>query len=482
MESLQSLESLAPHVYSASVKGARKPQRRPASGSSARNVAPAVKAREPFAVRLGIFALWVLLFVPPFLVSPAAKEAFRLPKLLASGWLALASLLFLCWRLREVEEIAPASLWRRPALRAVLPLLLVATATLATTAHPLHVRDALADLWIGAAALVGWSLALETRTQERLLRGLLIPAAGLALFGILQYHGYQPLPIFGLDAGSRLTITATAGNPGDLGAYLVLPCLIAQWGLASGIRGGRRVWTAIALALCVYALALTQTLAAIAALLAGSLILWMILLPRRKTLPALAGAVALAAVLVLAVTPLRERAFEKVGQAARGDLNAVLTGRLDGWNAATWMLREHPWTGVGHGAYRPEFIPAKTDLMARGVPFYPGQNQVVFANAHNEVLEAGADWGIPGLLALAWGLWVLLATLRRIPPRPGEPELEVAERRLAAALAWSGVIALAVLSLAHFPFRIALVAYPAVLFLSWALRQGDRPAPEVPVS
>lgn len=454
---------------------------------SAASAASAPAAREPFAVRLGIFALWVLLFVSPFVVSVSAKEAFRLPKLLVSGWLALASLLFLCWRLREVDEVEPASLWRRPALRAVVPLLLVATATLATTGHPLHVRDALADLWIGAAALVGWSLALHTRTQERLLRALLIPAAGLALFGILQYHGYQPLPILGGAQGSRLTITATAGNPGDLGAYLVLPCLIAQWSLARAARtGGNRIWTGIALVLCVYALALTQTLAAIAALLAGSLILWMILLPRRKTLPALAGAVALAAVLVLAVTPLRERAFEKVGQAVRGDLNAVLTGRLDGWNAATWMLREHPWTGVGHGAYRPEFIPAKTALMARGVPFYPGQNQVVFANAHNEILEAGADWGIPGLLALGWALWVLLAALRRIPPRAGEPSTAPdTERRLAAVLAWAGVIALAVLSLAHFPFRIALVAYPAVLFLSWVLRQGDRPtgpAPEVPVS
>lgn len=453
------------------MKGARKPQRqagRHREGKAAADPRPEAKAKEPFLQTLGTLAVWVLLVVSPFVVATAAKEAFRLPKLLLSGWLALASLFFLCWRLREVDEITPASLWRRPALRALLPLLLVATATLATTDHPFHVRDALGDLWIGAAALAGWSLALAARTQERLLRALLIPAAGLALFGILQFHGYQPLPILGQSEGSRLTITSTAGNPGDLGAYLVLPCLVAQWVLARGARGGGatgRIWAAAVLALGLYAVAVTQTLAAIAALLAGSLILWLILLPRRKTVPALAAAVGLAAVLVLAVAPLRERAFEKGRQALQGDLNAVLTGRLDGWNAATWMLREHPLTGVGHGAYRPEFIPAKTALMARGVDFYPGQNQVVFANAHNEVLEAGADWGIPGLLALAWGLWVLLATLRRIPGA-GEPD---------TALAWAGVIALAVLSLAHFPFRIALIAYPAVLFLSWVFRRGDRP-------
>jgi hypothetical protein len=35
------------------------------------------------------------------------------------------------------------------------------------------------------------------------------------------------------------------------------------------------------------------------------------------------------------------------------------------------------------------------------------------------------------------------------------------------------VAALAVLSLVYFPFRIALVAFPAILFLSWVFRRGD---------
>src|SRR3712207_7132617 len=48
-----------------------------------------------------------------------------------------------------------------------------------------------------------------------------------------------------------------------------------------------------------------------------------------------------------------------------------LTGRLDGWRAALWMVREHPWTGVGHGAYRPEYVPAMNHLLDRGVQMYP---------------------------------------------------------------------------------------------------------------
>jgi membrane protein implicated in regulation of membrane protease activity len=38
------------------------------------------------------------------------------------------------------------------------------------------------------------------------------------------------------------------------------------------------------------------------------------------------------------------------------------------------------------------------------------------------------------------------------------------------ALVWSGLSALAVLSLAYFPFHVAIVAFPALLFLAWVLR------------
>jgi O-antigen ligase len=423
-------------------------------------------AREPRSQRWGVLALWLLILVTPLLVFPTAKEAFRLPKLMASGWLALASLLFFAWELRNAGTIRLAEVWRRPAIRAVLPMLLVATASLFATDHPLHVKEGLADLWIGAAALIGWSLALETRRMERLLLGLLIPAALLALLGILQFHGiYQPFPFTGISYDARLSVTSFAGNPGDLGAYLVLPCLIAQFAIAR--RTGRtRVLAAVSLVLCLYAVALTQTLAALASLAVGSLLLWALLMPPRRAALLFGGGAALALVLVLAVTPLRERLTAKAGQALAGDWNSVLTGRLDGWRAAALMLRENPWTGVGHGAYRPEYVPAALTLLSRGQQLYPEHVQPVFANAHNEYLEAAAEWGILGIVALAWGLGVLAATLRRTWAVDRDNNGE-------QALAWAGVAALAVLSLVYFPFRIALVAFPAILFLSWVFRRGE---------
>jgi O-antigen ligase len=454
------------------VKPARNRSRRPspapvkaAPAKARRPAAAPAAAGEPLDVRLGTLALWLLLLVPPFLVYRVAKESFRQPKLLASEWFALASLTCLVWGLRRVGEVRLGDLWRSPAVRIALPVLAVATAGLATTEHLLHTREALADLWIGAACLVGWSLALSAPRLERLLAGLLVPATLLGAFGILQHHDlWQPLRFLGIETGSRLALTSLAGNPGDLGGYLVLPCLVGQWLLLRRLRRGDGTSPAFwgiagALAVCVYAWALTQTLAALAALLAASFLFWTVLLPRRRAAAVVAGLAAAAALAVLLVAPLRARIVEKGRQALAGDWNAVLTNRLDAWRVGAWMLREHPLTGVGHGAYRPEFVPAKLALLDRGVEFSADIDQPVFANAHNELVEVGAEWGIPGLAALGWALWVLLRALGRIPP----PD---------RALAWAGTAAVAVLALAHFPFRLALIAFPALLFLSWILRRS----------
>ncbi len=442
-----------------------KPSRGHRTGAAPR---PVPELRTSRLERLGVLAVWLTILVPPFLLAPTADESFRLPKLMVSEWLALASVLLLSWRLRKAAEVRLADVWRHGAVRAVVPALLVASLGWWTSDHPLHVREALADLWIGAVALVGWSLALDEDRLERLLRVLLWPAAALGLLGILQFHRlFQPLELVGVAYDPRLSVTSLAGNPGDLAAYLVLPALIAQWSLARGAMGKARWGTVVALALCVYAIALTQTLAALAALALGSALLWALILPRRWAVAVFGSGAALALVLVLAVAPLRSRIAVKVQQAREGSWDAVLTGRLDGWRAAVWMFREHPWTGVGHGAYLPEFVPAKLALLDRGAPFFTRQVQPVFANAHNEALEVAAEWGIPGLAALGWGLWTLLVALRRGARAPDR-------RRNDSALAWSGTAALAVLCLVHFPFRVALIAFPALLFLSWVFRRGDR--------
>jgi O-antigen ligase len=440
--------------------------------------------RRPPSSGIGELALWLLVVVPPIVFLPSAEESFRLPKLMVAEWLGLASLLALAFRLRAVPAVRWAEGGGLPARRAraaavaVAPLVVVALAGLALSRHPLHVRQGLADLAIGAACLAGWSLGLAAERLRRFLDLMLWPAAALALFAVLQFHGiFAPLRFVGLAAGSRLAVTSLAGNPGDLAAYLVLPCLLAQWRLAGGgSRSGRRWPFALSLALSLYALAATETLAAFAAVGLGTVVLWGMRLPghrRRAAALSAAGAVAVALLLVAAVAPLRARLAAKTIELRSGDWNAVLSGRLDGWRAAAFLLAEHPLAGVGQGAFRAEFAPAKLALLDRGVAFYPNQPNASFANAHNELLEVGADLGWPGLAALAWGIGLLWLALRRLPAGERDGRAPAGS----AALAWAGTAALAVLAVAQFPFRVALVGFPALLFLAWVFRAAAEVEP-----
>ncbi|MCG8461609.1 MAG: O-antigen ligase family protein [Holophagales bacterium] len=271
-------------------------------------------------------------------------------------------------------------------------------------------------------------------------------------------------------------MTSLAGGAFDLAGYLVLPVLVAA--VAAWTSAGRRAriaWIGLAV-LGSYTILITATFTAIAALGAGLLVLGAWLLPRRRFLAALA-ALMLIGLLAASVDPLRPRVEKKLGAVARGEVNKVLTGRLDPWRAALWMAREEPATGVGQGAFRAAFGHARLALVAEGVEFYRGQKQTYFVNAHSDLLEALAEWGVPGLLAVlcAGGLFAR-GLLRSI----GKARIEgegAARGRPEAALAIAAGLALGVMALTYFPFHLALVAYPWLLFASGPLSLGAPPAP-----
>lgn len=412
--------------------------------------------------------VWLVLFAVAVVVIPTAQEAFRLPKLLVAETLALASVGILAIRLRHRERVQLEEIWQPPVVRAVLPFVLVATLGLAFTDHAAVVREGLADLWIGAAALVAWSLGLARERLRRLMAGLLLPAALLAVVAILQIHELaRPLGFFGLERTPRMQWTSLAGNPGDLAGFLALAAVVAQAEIRRRRGAGRGVVFAL-LAVVLYALIATRTLAGIAAVLAGSVIFWALTGSGSRRRVLAVGVLAVGILVVALVGPVRSRLVGALEALRAGEVNRLLTGRLDGWRAALWMTAEHPATGVGHGAYGSVYGEAKLALATDGVEFSRAAQTAVFANAHNEVLEVMAETGLAGLLALAFGLWMLIRCLRRIDAETGE----AGDR----GLAWGVVGVLAVLSLAHFPFRVALIGYPALLCLAWTFRAGRPPA------
>lgn len=417
----------------------------------------------PRLAKLGYLTLWLLFLLTPIVFSRTASESFRLPKLLFSECLGLASLLWLALRMRSVERIDWKAFFRQPVVLTVLPMLAVASLGLLTSDHPQHVREALVSLWIGAACLVGWSLALSEEEHRKLLFGLTLPAVVLSVLAILQFHGWFTPFEFEGRVGERIGLTSFAGGAFDLAAYLVLPCLFIQSSLRSATSARRRWTLAVAAVACGYAMVATQTLTPMLALVAGSLVLWANWLPRRRFASFTAMIVLTGLVLGIGFAPLRQRLDRKFDSLLRGDVNQVLTGRLDGWRAALWMLREEPLTGVGHGAYRAEFGNAKQALWQEGVRFYPSQHRVYFTNAHSDVLEALAEWGLAAAAVMLWASFMLIRSYRRLRTADQQNNSRQTHSELMAA----GLLVLAILALTNFPFRLALVAFPAILFMSW---------------
>lgn len=404
-------------------------------------------------------------------VLPSARESFRLPKLMVAEILALVSLVPLAWRLLGVERLDWRSVLRSPPVAAVLPFVLWASGGLLFSPHPEAVREGVIDLWVGAAALVGWSLGLSRDRLRRLLGALAVPALVLAVVALLQFFElYQPFTLRGGGEETRRGVISLVGNAGDLGGFLALALVVVQVQLLRAV-GWRRLGPGVVLVLGAAALAASQTLAAMTAAVVAATVVWGVVLPRRSRLLLLGAVGGVAVLALLVLPPLQQRVVQIAGSVARGDLNAALSGRLDGFRAALHLAAEHPWAGVGHGAFGASYGAAKLELVAAGESFFLGQETTMFQNAHNELLEVLADTGVPGLLALLWGVGIVVRQLLRRARGSAAP----APARLDLALEAGALTALAVLALAHFPFRIAVTAYPAILVLAFVLAPEEPP-------
>ncbi len=330
----------------------------------------------------------------------------------------------------------------------------------------MHFRAAFADFIIAVACLVSWTMAIQAAALWRVLGWTIVPAAIVAVLGLDQYWGWLGLldwlPVQA--PTDRLRLTSTLGNPGDLAALVVLPLLVALNRVA---RAPRIELLALVVAIIAFTavLAVTATLAALAAAGLGMAVLLGFVMRRRGMLDRRAvlgiGRPRRGSCHCSGHDTARHPRLRKIGQLARGDVNAFLTGRLDGWRAAMDMLGRRPISGVGHGAFRAEYADTRLALVERGVPMFPEQTNVMMATPHNELLSVAAEQGVPGVLALAWAVWRLCRAARRVA--------DDARR----AMAWSGLAALAAPALVWFPFHAPTVAWPWLLFIAWVFREDD---------
>ena len=220
----------------------------------------------------------LLLIATAVAFDAAARDSFRLPKLLLAEVLGLASLVPL-W-LAALGRAAERPLWKTTALLAVAPLALAAALSAVTSSHPEAAREGLWHASVGFACLIGWSSGLGGRRLRRLLDLLLLPATLLAAIALLQAAGsFRPVELL-VPLGARFEMISLAGNVGDLAMYLALPTLIAFAGFLEG-RGRRRLALGLSLALLAATLLVTRTVTVLIAVAIGCLVAGALRLDRR---------------------------------------------------------------------------------------------------------------------------------------------------------------------------------------------------------
>jgi O-antigen ligase len=321
-------------------------------------------------------------------------------------------------------------------------------------ASPQPVRS-LSSLLPLALAALGWGAVRQLSDERRrTLAGLLVWGGVIAASAVLLFlrPSWQPAS-FALLAqeGGRYAWIGTLGNPGEVAVFLVLPALLA----ADRALSARRLHlpSAAAAVLMAGVILGTQTLTAVLALVAGAIVLLWRSVPAKRRLPLLAAALA-AVVLLLAVTPLAQRARNAIDEAKRGRLLWLGSGRAAGYAAAAAMAGTRPATGVGFGLFEANsFRFQSPDTLAdrgRVLGLVTG-----FGEAHNDLLQHAAETGLIGLLLAGAGIaWAV----RRRPPG-----------HATVAAGWPLAAGALVLVLTQFPVHLAAVAAQWVLLAALAL-------------
>ena len=399
-----------------------------------------------------------------------------------------------------IITLAPALLFPTPARLLVLGPLAVVWACLRAAGRPgvppTPLNPALLGLWVMvgvslfvtfdvifslgkvSGVLLGSVLFLAVArwltTGERLrvaVWAFLAAGAMLAVIGLVGADSYgAKFPGMGVTMRVPQLIRGVPGAERGFNPNAVSGCLILFVPLQVALLWSRacRSWLAARSLLTWWALVgiqmallgvTTLTLVAmqsrgawvgLAAAVMGVL-LWTSRWPRALVGVGLAGAIA--AGVIIGPQQLIERAGGIVGQ----NLPYTLSVRRAVWSRAVDIIRAHPITGIGMNAFRQRMEPLpKTFGLSPDSPV---------PHAHNHLLQAALDVGIPGLIAYL-ALWAMTA---RLLVRVGRHAPERAHRTIAAGLG-AGL-------LAHFVFGmtdvIPLGAKVGVLFwLSLALAVG----------
>jgi len=352
-------------------------------------------------------------------------------------------------------------------------LAVVALGILAAPATPWGQRLAGLGLVVlaGAVALASAQAGLPVSWRQLAPAVLLaLLAAGLysVVVGLLQV--FLPDWTDGLYVAHRTAEGLAIGNirqPNQLSTLLLWACAAAVWW--SVVRGWPLGLLAGLLAALLFTVVLTASRTGVIGVV--MLALWGLVdrrLPRRVRLLLLAGP----AFYALAWWGMTQWAAA-AGHAFHGGqrMTATLHGygsdaRVNTWLNTWALIKMHPWTGVGFGAYN----------FAWTLTPFPGRSTAFFDHSHNLLLQLAVELGLPAALLV---LCLLAASLWA-----GRRGLTAAqdERAVSARTALFMLAIVAVHSLLEYPLWYAYFLLPTAALWGWyaglAGEAAEAPAPQ----
>lgn len=367
--------------------------------------------------------VWVLLLWLPLLAARWITEHRLWRRIPLDPWFAL-------WFALGVISLAAAPFRYAPIALGGTLFILPTAYTLIALGRPL----------LGLILVTSFASMAD---RARRMSGLLLVSSGLAvLIGILGLLSAQYSVKSSLMQPIIDVLPQLRGFPGAEGGFNVNEIAGAMAWFAPLMAGlalylwrerhtetGRaarilRVVAPVAFVLLWSALFLGQSRFAVLGVLPVLAVLVGLLLRGRWRILGLALVVLFAALQVIVfVTPAGGRqTAEQLDQ--RNEASS--SSRLDAWNSALAIVRDHPLTGAGVNMFRSQ--PVRDRYPA---PAWFG----VLPHAHNEYLQAAADLGLPGLIAFVGfqvtAAWMLWRVWRRGTPRDKAIALSIAAGILA---------------------------------------------------
>ena len=277
------------------------------------------------------------------------------------------------------------------------------------------------------------------------LRRFVMCLAGLiavaTLLAVLQYHGYLDLPglrthvehSIDADSGEDRAIARLCGSgifndPNDLAMALTV-CIVFSLYAVRSVCGSLRYLWILPVALCSYALILTQSRGGLMALLVSVLVLAGSRYGARRVL--LAGVLGAVPLLIL---DARQLDFDLSNPKGTGQ------GRIQLWAEGLNLFRESPLFGIGAGNYQEQvglvahnsFVHAFTELGIIGGSLFLATFVYTIGTLHRlrvcnpRLISSESDFLRVCLLAAAAGTAVALLSLSRVYTYPAYVVLALA--------------------------------------------------------